>query len=855
MLRAFVDSLMSGLLRRAREAVRSVYLTREDAGYAVLLVLITLFLYSTLLIKGHMISGDERIDGYYQYGYFYSEALRTGETFLWNPYSYGGFPTYLNQFGGFLFLPIFLIYSILDPIDAFHAVIAGATFLGLLFAYSFGRITGLSRNASVLLAMSYCVAQLPHTFHLGLSYAHSFFLLPLLLIVVLQGKRAFAWHMRLLWILTGSMAVGIGFLAGYFVTFLYGLIFVGFYALYLDAQKHVDGRRRNLWALTTLVVSFISGLVLGAPQLVGLLDYSPHTSRTVEFGLEMGSGSGVGAIDFVRFVLPYEFQFPLDPGRGYFYIGIGSIIAVCFAIRFHRSADVLYFAGLYVFFVYFAVNGPGAFHVNAFVPPFDRIGGVSRWLLAGVFALSWIAAYGFDRLGKLEMHEIERRWLRRSAAIGGFFLGGLATLQLIISYVRASPELLQHLLNFVLFLKSRSVESLSQPSSHYLQIIDLELGRLRDTFSFSNTDFLIFFLLVSGVLGATAALASDRFRSRAHQAFFVGAVMLCIHTFVAAFGNTVPEETFLGSKSVSAQYVIRHDDGDFRYISYTTGELPRRIAEKTFAPTPAQSVVLMREFLYREVGTMYGLRNIAGFEPIRSKRQNLLIDAVLAPLSDSVVDVRAIESGAVLHDYDHDTLLRAVSSSEKIEDILRRIPLLSMMNVKYILSLYPLVDSRLTEVPLELPADLLVDFHLYENTTALPQLYLARDVVLSRDNEHDIILALLEEEDFSERTYLECDSCQAVSGRGSFDLVRKENGYVELNVAMESRGLLVYSESHLPGWIAEVDGMRVPIYTANYLFQAAEIPAGPHNVRFCYVGSFALLLERVGVRDQSCARW
>ena len=39
----------------------------------------------------------------------------------------------------------------------------------------------------------------------------------------------------------------------------------------------------------------------------------------------------------------------------------------------------------------------------------------------------------------------------------------------------------------------------------------------------------------------------------------------------------------------------------------------------------------------------------------------------------------------------------------------------------------------------------------------------------------------------------------------------------------------------IPGWIAEIDGKRVPILRADVLFRGVEVPAGRHRVVFRFV--------------------
>ncbi len=48
------------------------------------------------------------------------------------------------------------------------------------------------------------------------------------------------------------------------------------------------------------------------------------------------------------------------------------------------------------------------------------------------------------------------------------------------------------------------------------------------------------------------------------------------------------------------------------------------------------------------------------------------------------------------------------------------------------------------------------------------------------------------------------------------------------------QALVVFSETVFPGWKAWIDGQPARIYTADGLLRALEVPAGAHDVKFCY---------------------
>jgi hypothetical protein len=72
--------------------------------------------------------------------------------------------------------------------------------------------------------------------------------------------------------------------------------------------------------------------------------------------------------------------------------------------------------------------------------------------------------------------------------------------------------------------------------------------------------------------------------------------------------------------------------------------------------------------------------------------------------------------------------------------------------------------------------------------------------------------------------------------------VAQTNNEVKLILTADQDGMLYFNESYYPGWVAEVDGMKVPVMRANYAFMAVPVRQGHHAVQF----EFAPTSFRVG---------
>ncbi len=68
--------------------------------------------------------------------------------------------------------------------------------------------------------------------------------------------------------------------------------------------------------------------------------------------------------------------------------------------------------------------------------------------------------------------------------------------------------------------------------------------------------------------------------------------------------------------------------------------------------------------------------------------------------------------------------------------------------------------------------------------------------------------------------------------RGTATVVSRKAGEVVIETESEADSILVLTDSYYPGWTAEVDGERVDILRANYVFRAIPLTAGKRRVTF-----------------------
>lgn len=164
-------------------------------------------------------------------------------------------------------------------------------------------------------------------------------------------------------------------------------------------------------------------------------------------------------------------------------------------------------------------------------------------------------------------------------------------------------------------------------------------------------------------------------------------------------------------------------------------------------------------------------------------------------------------------------------------------------SLRYLLTCFPLSEKALGKNwRLKYRSDPTEpEYYVYENRLALPRAYLVDSYVQVPNSEEKSLLmtarlapkltSLVVLEDAAPSFPSAADS---TGFSGQAQIVRYENEEVELRVGAQSPSLLVLTDNFYPGWTATVDGVKTPIWRANSLFRAVEVPAGSHTVVFRY---------------------
>jgi len=166
------------------------------------------------------------------------------------------------------------------------------------------------------------------------------------------------------------------------------------------------------------------------------------------------------------------------------------------------------------------------------------------------------------------------------------------------------------------------------------------------------------------------------------------------------------------------------------------------------------------------------------------------------------------------------------------------LPLLDMLNVKYVL-MEKSADLKGLSWVFDGPAT----SKLYENQYYLPRAFLAEQFeVLKRDQE---FARAFHELTFDPRStillegvptrFLELKKKSAMPNlESTVKMLTYENNRIVLEVKTPEAAFLFMSETHYPGWKAQVDGREEEILRANYVFRAIPVGPGSHRIEVVY---------------------
>lgn len=168
---------------------------------------------------------------------------------------------------------------------------------------------------------------------------------------------------------------------------------------------------------------------------------------------------------------------------------------------------------------------------------------------------------------------------------------------------------------------------------------------------------------------------------------------------------------------------------------------------------------------------------------------------------------------------------------------------LDLFNVRYLLEVqrplgYP--EQEIAEGGQRFTKRKIGEMAVYENHRALPMVYTVHNVRVADSLDETLELLKTRKVDVHHEAVVESPFSPEVlqpltqASTDSVSVVEYENSRVVVDTTMASAGLVVLTDPHYPGWVAEVDDEPAAVHLVNGLVRGVVVSEGEHTVEFLF---------------------
>ncbi len=731
---------------------------------------------------------------------WFGDAIRSG-TWGINHFYLGGFPSYLSQ-NDLLHPLVLLMYRLLEPLRAYHGLLALAVVGQWYTFYALARTIPLSRTASVFAAFAWVFNQ--WNMQWGTLEAIGLYLVtvPLFFLAIIKVSRGKYWYG-----LIAALAVGPFWAMSLTQTTLYLFSVGGLFALFLDFTAHRYSLKKYRTTFAYILIVLLSVLIV-APLLSLGYQFSQLTWRQGGLHYQESINDYYNVFDLVHFFSPFIHFEHITTTYPHFFIG--ALPLFFFLLSWWIKSDNPYlkffrWTAVVVFILAFQYSP--LFYLVSRLPVFDMFRGPGKWLHLFNLPVALLAGFGIDYVRRVSSKELAHKASR-------IFTKVLVIISAVIFLVNGiffitRDRLLE--IGFRLFIRFGYSKTLQREPSYYIDKVRELMDSWFNSISLKNPDVLI----VGGALVAAWLLVRQFVRdklsffwfSRLAVGLMIISSVLIWHRYFSFVSVKVldPAET--------TRFLIDRRDELYRVSNFNIGiESYKKMGLDYLNPEKMYQFELATLLANEHI--RYGIQLLDGYENLSTRRQQFIRDFV-NQFTTQKIDLATKRTSFESPDY-------------------RR--LLSMMNVKYVISTVELNFPFIKLLNSKIPGSS-IPLAVYENPGVLPRFYfVASQNFIPQGLPDEMIQQELKKvPDFSRSALIECNNCNATPDRiGTVSIKSYLPGKVEVETNNATGSWLIFSESLLLGWHASIDDIATPIYPANYLFQAVRVPAGKHVIRFKY---------------------
>ena len=809
---------------------------------AFLLCVLPFLILSFPLLAGRTVFAGQDTWAYAHF-HFIREAIFSGDSILWNPHIYSGFPSFASFSGGYLspvthiFLRLVSSALAVNWLNFFNLVFSS------FFTFLFLKNIRVSFWPALASGIVYGFSQWQMNWEVGISNA--LFITPVLFYAVWGMRRC---QMRYCFLY--AFAFWYGILAVHVQYVLYSaltsLLFAVF-LLFLDEQNNTLFFR-NWKQNRSFIIFYILACVLAAAaslyQIIPTMIYISLSSERAAMPHWQAAEGGILWGDTIKSFFPYFNIWLIPSSYDTFYVGVFPLIFLFFSYFWtKKNAYARFFLVLFVGSVLFSLNGSWLFWALHHIFPFNLFHFPFRGMFIGWFAASALFGLGLEMARRGEA----LRYARAVAvflkyAFLSFFLASLATKIFLFFYRGSILFYLKEYFRTRIYPKTTGL-----PIEHYYGYIDRTFFQLERIIDLFNPQFIFSLLFI----GVAAFLLQRFYKGRIEKDIFVTLVSIVAilnmffvwaryeQTFAMKIFERVPDTArFLKEYGMEGRTLsVLKSFTEFQKITAASGD--RKIP-------PYANFMFNSEMAFANTNVLFGIDSSEMYDGLTTRRMN----PVMGHLGSNLV-----WSGDNLANF-------VLPPMEKIKILEGRRNVLNFIGVRYLVSSYPFDNIKFPKIfetvilpPYNIP------IAIYENKEARPRFYFADSVETIHENEEAAFEKLKTIPEKGLGVFIECPAvaksqfqnpksqtnskfkiqnselnfCEGsllVDGQGEIEVKTKKNTLSILKTSSETPQFLVFSENNLPGWKAYVDGVETPIYTVGSVYMGVVVSEGEHEIKF-----------------------
>ncbi len=792
----------------------AIFLRTRNVQYLFLLHLLFFTILFAPFLGGTRLLGGDADAALFHYPVMRLFAERAFSwDILWNDLNFHGFPTFLGQ--AYPLHPILGVFTLFGTyVAALNWTIFLYPLLGAFFFSILMQREGISTAGSFVAGLAYAVAMRSWFFDVTITG-----LLPLFPLLLLSVRHAAKNH----WAALPGGAVVIA-VAWYTLHFHFALLLLTGAGLY--CLTHAARNRNRAQAIVLAFGGMVAlGTMTGLARILPTLAYGLLSFRT-EMPLAYVMDRGIGPRYPLLYLFPH-FPFPIRGGAD-FSPYVGPIILACIfvGIAHHwREKHVRFLLLVYVITLMLAVRNSPLYALLYHIPPFNFLRSPTRWPLLGAFAMAALAGMGFDAL-------VQNKLARGRKTIAWIFCGigllaiGTGTTALLLPLLL---ELFPSLGNIVTSVVATIQPHAGSFETGYIASVIAKNYGLRNASLLLPSISLIFASIM--LHPRTWNLFAVAQRQAALAAFAALSLLVVIFPAQLRAGKNIS----IYATPTGVQQFLEREGG--LSLSFLPGSAMRSSLQTgTYKASLREIRRAELSYLPANMTLLRMSPSADYYDRLGSKRMGRLL-ALVGADRPSVAPEETLA-------------MQPLNIGQKMEELRKRRYILDILNVRHVISGWPLEAVGFAKEFTEEVTDGRIPVSVYGNPSARPFAYFAKRVAFMEPDAEEAYRMLKNRTWNAEQTLIECSECvgeKSFTANGTITITRQRPTFLEVQTVSPAPQWFVLSQNYLPGWRMQVDGTTIEpglpteagakVGLAMSTFAAVPLPAGEHTVTL----SFALM--------------